>query len=64
MDHVTDLGLSFADVTRLTGWHELATLRRLTGKVKLSGEDMEKLAEVLKRPVEDLYRGLPRARAS
>jgi cyanate lyase len=64
MDHVTDQGLTFADVSRLTGWHELATLRRLTGKVRLSGEDIEKLAEVLKRPIEALYRGLREARAS
>jgi hypothetical protein len=63
-DHVDARKLSYADVARLTGWDYLRTLRLLTGKTKLSGDDMETLADVLATPVAELYRGRSEARAS
>lgn len=51
-------GLSYADLSRKTGWHELRALRVLTGKTELTAADMELLAEILDCEVGELYRGL------
>jgi hypothetical protein len=56
--------LTDAALSRLTGWHELRVLRLRRGETRITGEDIETLARVLHKPVGELYRGLPEARAS
>jgi transcriptional regulator with XRE-family HTH domain len=57
-EHVKDAGLSISDLAEKTGWHYLRTMRLLNGDTDLSAEDMKTIAELLKRPVADLYKGV------
>lgn len=57
-ERVKAAGLSYADLARKTGWHELRAMRVLTGKTELTAADMETLASILDCDVGELYRGL------
>lgn len=51
-------GVSNTELATRTGWSYLRVLRVLNGDTDLTGEDIELLAELLKRPVGDLYEGI------
>jgi cyanate lyase len=60
-DRVDNRGLTHVDIAKKTGWHELRVCRLLTGKTKLTADDMEVFARLLDCDVGDLYRGLEAA---
>lgn len=57
-ERVKAAGLSYADLARKTGWHELRALRVLTGKTELTAADMEILARILQCELGELYQGI------
>jgi transcriptional regulator with XRE-family HTH domain len=52
---VSDAGLSKQELAARTGWKYLRVLRLLNGKTELSADDMRVIAEVIERPVGELY---------
>ena len=62
-EHVRVAGFTHAQLAEKTGWDEQRVYRVLHGKTRLTAEDMELLARVLKKPVAELYMA-PEQRAS
>lgn len=60
-EHVKSAGFDHKTLAKKTKWSEQRVYRLLTGKTELRVKDMAKLAEILGKPVEALYR---EARAS
>lgn len=50
-----EVGLSNADIARITGWHELRVWRLLTGRTKFSADDVEIFASAIGCNIADLY---------
>lgn len=56
-EQVDDAGFSVAELAKETGWDEQRVYRLLTGRTKLTAEDIETLAKILNKTVIALYRG-------
>lgn len=52
---VRGAGLTNAELAKKTGWSYLRVLRLLNGDTDLTAEDMEVIADIVKRPVAELY---------
>lgn len=62
-DHVRNSNVTYEQIAAETGWKYQRVYRLLAGKTELSAEDMEKIAAVLKKSVDELYQD-PEAKAS
>lgn len=56
-EHVTAAGLSTADIVKRTGWSEQRVRRLLSGKTDIKADDMRVFADLVGKPVGDLYGG-------
>lgn len=57
-EHVNEAGLSNAAIAKLTGWSEQRVYRLLSGRTDIKAEDMRVFAELVSKPVAELYRGI------
>jgi len=54
-EHVNLEGLSASELARRLGWHEARAQRILRGETTITGDDIEAIAKVLRKPAGDLF---------